>query len=250
MTLRSHIARTRRAALSALARRDAVIRCDRPLISFTFDDFPRTALTVGGAILEDAGVRGTYYTAPGLMDTSNALGSQFSKQDLFDLVSAGHELASHTHSHASARITPFKNYIDEVERGYRTLALSFGLNPSRQFAYPFGEISFRAKKAVGSKMQSCRGVYPGLNESPVDLNLLRANSLYGDADQFVRHRLLIEENLRRKSWLIFYTHDVQPKPSPFGCTAGLLKQVVRSAVESGAHIATVAEVISLAQLGE
>ena len=43
-----------------------VVKCEfqRSVVSFTFDDFPRTALEIGGRILEDAGVRGTY-TVPG-----------------------------------------------------------------------------------------------------------------------------------------------------------------------------------------
>jgi peptidoglycan/xylan/chitin deacetylase (PgdA/CDA1 family) len=247
MLLRSRIASGRRKALCVLARRDVLIPCDQPLISFSFDDFPRTALTVGGTILQEAGVRGTYYAAPGLMNTLNDLGSQFSREDLLDLLAAGHELASHTYSHASARTSKLANYVHEVEKGYQTLAGTLGLNASRQFAYPYGEITLRIKRTVGPKMQSCRGIWPGLNGPRVDLNLLRANRLYGDTDQFAPAKALIDENCRKKSWLIFYTHDVRPNPSPYGCTPSLLEQVVRTAVESGARIATVAQVMALAQ---
>ncbi len=48
-----------------------------PIVSFSFDDFPRTAYSAGGAILERFGVRGTYYAAAGLMNTANELGEQF-----------------------------------------------------------------------------------------------------------------------------------------------------------------------------
>ena len=126
MLLRSRIASGRRNALCVLARRDVLIPCDQPLISFSFDDFPRTALTVGGTILQEAGVRGTYYAAPGLMNTLNDLGSQFRREDLLDLLAAGHELASHTYSHASARTTGLANYVHEVEKGYQTLAGTLG----------------------------------------------------------------------------------------------------------------------------
>jgi peptidoglycan/xylan/chitin deacetylase (PgdA/CDA1 family) len=247
MLLRSRIASTRRKALCVLARRDVLVPCDHPLISFSFDDFPRTALTVGGSILQDAGIRGTYYAAPGLINTLNELGPQFRREDLLDLLAAGHELASHTYSHISARTTRLANYVHEVERGYQTLTGTLGLNASRQFAYPYGEITLRVKRTVGPKMQSCRGICPGLNGPGVDLNLLRANRLYGDTDQFAPAKELIDENSRKKAWLIFYTHDVRTNPSPYGCTPALLEQVVRTAVESGARIATVAEVIALAQ---
>jgi len=247
MFLRSRIAYARRKALCALACRDVLILSDRPLISFSFDDFPRTALTVGGSILRQAGVYGTYYVAPGLINTLNDLGPQFSREDLLDLVDAGHELASHTYSHASARKTRVASYVQDVEKGYQTLVETLGLKTSRQFAYPYGEITFRVKRTVGPIMQSCRGIFPGLNGPHVDLNLLRANRLYGDGEQFGQTKALIEENSRKKSWLIFYTHDVQANPSRFGCTPAFLERVVRTAVQSGALIATVAEVIALAQ---
>ena len=46
------------------------IHLQRPLISFTFDDFPRSAIHTGGAILNRFGVAGTYYAAFGLVDQS------------------------------------------------------------------------------------------------------------------------------------------------------------------------------------
>jgi peptidoglycan/xylan/chitin deacetylase (PgdA/CDA1 family) len=247
MSLRSQIASVRRKTLTFLARRDVGISCDRPSISFSFDDFPRTALTVGGSILMDVGVRGTYYTAPGLINARNELGAHFCGEDLLALLTTGHELASHTYSHASARTTGVSHYADEVERGYRVLVEEFGLRASRQFAYPYGDVTLRIKRVVGPKMQSCRGIWPGLNGPRVDLNLLRANSLYGDIDQLAAAKALIDENSRKRFWLIFYTHDVQANPSPFGCTPALLEQVVRAAVESGARIGTVAEITALAR---
>ena len=37
-----------------------------PIVSFTFDDVPDSALRVGAAILEACGVRGTFYISGGL----------------------------------------------------------------------------------------------------------------------------------------------------------------------------------------
>jgi peptidoglycan/xylan/chitin deacetylase (PgdA/CDA1 family) len=45
------------------------MRNREPMISFTFDDFPRSALHVAGRILEDHGIAGTYYVSLGLMGT-------------------------------------------------------------------------------------------------------------------------------------------------------------------------------------
>ena len=50
---------------------------DRPLISFSFDDFPRSALFTGGALLEQYGVAGTYYASLGLMGKTSPTGEIF-----------------------------------------------------------------------------------------------------------------------------------------------------------------------------
>ena len=54
-----------RTATHSLFTRPVAIPSQKPFISFTFDDFPRSAWLTGGAILERFGVRGTYYASLG-----------------------------------------------------------------------------------------------------------------------------------------------------------------------------------------
>ena len=46
-----------------------------------------------------------------------------------------------------------------------------------------------------------------------------------------------------RGWLIFYTHDVSERPSPYGCTPEKLRFVVRRAKEIGASILPVGTVV-------
>jgi len=94
---------------------------------------------------------------------------------------------------------------------------------------------------------SARSSVAGFNGPEVDLNMLRANRLYGNLDQAQRVAALIAENVKRKSWLIFYTHDVQPNPSAFGCTPALFELAVASAVRGGCRILTVREALEHAE---
>jgi len=204
---------------------------------------------MGGEILCRAQARGTYYTAFGLMDSTNELGHHFTRQDLEELLKAGHELANHTYSHVSARALDAAAYCDEVTRGYRSLLDAVGPRASSNFSYPFGDLTPSTKKMVGTSAQSCRGVFGGLNGPAIDLNLLSANSIYGDGEKPLRSAEdLLEQNAERKSWLIFYTHDVQETPSPWGCTPILFESIVRSALDSGARIVTIGEMVSQATL--
>src|SRR5580704_13039157 len=102
MKLRSQLGRIRSNFLSSMYRRPAALGNLGPIVTFTFDDFPRSALTVGGSILESFAARATYYVSMGLMDAENQLGPQFSREDLHSLVERGHEVAIHGFDHLSA----------------------------------------------------------------------------------------------------------------------------------------------------
>lgn len=228
--------------LCSLYRRTVPLGQLGPIISFSFDDFPRTAYSVGGSILEQFGARGTYYVAAGLMN-SDELGGQFHVDDLHSLVDKGHELASQTFRHSSSRSVSLPAFRDDVEKGRKTLKGLTGIDPTN-FAYPYGHATLRSKKQVGPTLTSSRSNFAGFNGPDIDLNLLKANRLYGDIDQSACAEDLIAENAARKSWLIFYTHDVRPNPSLYGCTPALFQSVVSFAAHSGSRILTVQGVLS------
>jgi peptidoglycan/xylan/chitin deacetylase (PgdA/CDA1 family) len=243
MNPRSLLSALRRQTLCSLYARTVPWENRGPIVSFGFDDFPRTAYVAGGAILKSLGVRGTYYAAPGLMGTSNELGEQFCSEDVHSLLQDGHELACHTFSHISSRAVPCSKYRDDVDRGRKAMEEVAGAPDSGNFAYPSGHVTLMTKKTLGPRMSSSRGIFPGLNGPDVDLNLLRANRLYGDLDQFEKAQQLILENEERKSWLIFYSHDVRSEPSPYGCTPSLLKSTAAFAIQRGSRILTVRGVL-------
>jgi len=243
MSLGSSLGAARRRVLCSLYRRSVPLGNRGPLVSFCFDDFPRSAYWAGGAILEQFGVRGTYYAAVGLMNTANELGEQFRREDLDSLLENGHELGSHTYRHISCRSVSGADFREDVEHGRKAIAELTGLD-SPNFAYPFGHVTLQAKRTMSLGRGSARGIVPGLNGPEIDLNLLRANSLYGDLAGAKRAEEFILENVKLKSCLIFYTHDVCPSPSAFGCTPGLLEAAVSCAVRRGCRILTVGEALA------
>ena len=214
------------------------------MISFCFDDFPHTAYSAGGAILKSLGARGTYYASFGLVNTTNELGSQFTEDDLESLLIDGHDLGSHTFSHWSARRVSARCFERNVLEGRDAARQMTGSDEVDNFAYPYGHVTLASKKRLTTELSSCRGIYPGINGPEVDLNLLRANSLYGDVNQLPRVESLLSETARRRSgWVIFYTHDVQQNPSPFGCTPALLDSVVALTLERGFQVLPVSQVV-------
>jgi peptidoglycan/xylan/chitin deacetylase (PgdA/CDA1 family) len=233
----------RRQVLFNVHRRLVLLEHPSAAVSFCFDDFPRTAHTAGGSILKSNGCRGTYYASLGLLNTTNELGEQMRPNDLESVLADGHELGSHTFSHSSCRRVPSDVFEKDVLKGRETIRGITGCD-AESFAYPYGHVTFSAKATIGRHMTSCRGVYGGINEPMADLNLLRANSLYGDVDQSAAAESLLHDNQRVHGWLIFYTHDVRRDPSRFGCTPALLDKVVSMAVEMGLRIAPVGEIVA------
>jgi peptidoglycan/xylan/chitin deacetylase (PgdA/CDA1 family) len=243
MSLRTQLGLIRGSILGAFYRRPVSLAGRGPLVSFTFDDFPRTAFSVGGAILERFGTRGTYYVAAGLTNTSNELGELFGENDLHSLLEAGHEVGSHTLNHSSCRSLSSSAFRAEVEKGVNAVE-HLTACASINFSYPYGHFSLATKKALRSCVASARSILPGINGPEIDLNQLRANCLYGDIDVVPSVKNLILQSVERKGWLIFYTHDVRPKPSEYGCTPELFELTVEEAVRSGSRILTVQQVLA------
>lgn len=247
MSLRTSVQAFRRSLLCRLHTRPVSLRQSGPLVSFAFDDFPRTAYTVGGEILKKFGLRGTYYVAMGLMGTSRESGEHFGAADLRSAAADGHELASHTFSHCSIRQISLGAFLEDVGKGQRAMREMGIPCLTTNFAYPFGEVTLAAKKVLGKEMMSCRGIYSGLNGPLIDLNLLRANSIYGGLDRLTALERLIRENEQRGCWLILYTHDIRSSPSRFGCTPELFEAAVRLAVQRSTGVLPVAEVLRVLQ---
>lgn len=214
-----------------------------PIISFTFDDFPRSALTVGGAMLMDQGLRGTYYASMGLMGQQSNEGEMYSVEDLQTLVGEGHELACHTFSHIYCPHASRSEVQQECERNRRTVAEALGGYRLRNFSFPSGAVTWSAKSTATLIYDSCRTVEGGINGNPTDLGFLRANALYSSRPINELQRL-VEKNTEQAGWLIFYTHDISRRPSGVGCTPECFREILRVALASGASIMTIAGAVS------
>jgi peptidoglycan/xylan/chitin deacetylase (PgdA/CDA1 family) len=203
------------------------------VISFTFDDFPKSALAAGGDILERYRARGTYYACYASLKLawSDKVRTIFDHQDLRAAHRAGHEIACHTYTHPDLSCMAKPMILAEVRNNAAALsALIEGFVPTN-FAYPYGRVSITAKRVLGSWFSSCRGIDRGINHGLVDLADLLAVPLYAADFDGADMRRLIDRACSLDGWLIFFTHDVTGAPSPFGCNPGQLEAVVAYAAE-------------------
>ncbi len=208
------------------------------LVSFTFDDFPKSAADTGADILEAVGARGTYYACSRFSGQSNIVGDLFDERDIAALAKAGHEIGSHTRGHIDCAQTPVEIALADIENGDADLAAMGGPAPITQFAYPFGETRLALKRALKGRYRGARGVLFGMNQRGSDALQLRAIEIDADSSSHARAMNAIDYAARKPVWLVFFTHDVRASASPFGVTPSTLKQISIAVRDAGLPMAT------------
>lgn len=230
-----------RRAARWLGRRPFTIRPGHPLISFTFDDFPRSALLEGGEILQRFEVTATYYAALGITGQRTPCGEMFDIDELPCLIDLGHELGCHTYDHCPAWETDPAAFDASVLRNAEALREHLPHAEFRSLSYPISYPRPETKELMSRHFVCCRGGGQTFNTGEVDLNYLASFFLEQSAHRPAAIREVIAQNAAAGGWLIFSTHDVARSPSRFGCTPQFFKDVVRLAVDSGATILPVSK---------
>jgi peptidoglycan/xylan/chitin deacetylase (PgdA/CDA1 family) len=233
----------RRVLVQACARQQFPLASDSAYISFTFDDFPRSAYLRGGRILREYGARGTYYVAMQLLEKESPVGTIASRDDLRALVADGHEVGCHTFGHLdgmSASVEEYTRSLDSNQEAFQKLVPGGQL---RTFAYPFDGPRLAVKRALIGRFLCCRGGGQTFNRGILDLALVKSYFIdHRAGDSVAEIAELIASNNAARGWLVLSTHDVADRPSPFGCRPQLFEEIVRLAGRSGARVLPVGEV--------
>ena len=210
-----------------------------PLASISFDDFPRTAWTIGGEIMRSHAITGTYYVVGGHEGRTVEGVEQYTRKDLKAVAAAGHEIASHTHAHrcvhdlsnAEIREDEGKNaaYFRQHLDGYAAVG----------FAYPYGEISVRTKILYSKLYSVSRGIREGVNGRKFDRSQLKAFGLERKSWSEARIEAAVAEARAKNAWIVFFTHDVSDTPTIYGATPHMLEHLIRTLKDAGIEILTV-----------
>lgn len=219
------------------------LKNEQPMVSFTFDDIPESAASVGAPMLEDFGGLGTFYIAGGLVNRRTDQGKSIDPAGIVDLRRSGHEIACHTFSHQRVIDLDAAMMAAELEQNRRFLE---GLDSSiklENFAYPYGLATVARKRQLTSSFRSARGIVPGVNSGTIDLQFLRSTPLIDKDIDHAGIDRVFDEAVATGGWLIFYTHDVANAPSPWGCTPGLLHHALEAAKRLKMPMVSVAEAL-------
>jgi peptidoglycan/xylan/chitin deacetylase (PgdA/CDA1 family) len=240
----------RRRVTRMTARRPFEIDLDHAIITFTFDDFPKSAVDIGAAGLEARGWRGTYFAAAHVAGGMTHHGAMFDAGDLQRLSTEGHEIGCHTYGHLDCVDHGVEAVLSDVRRNARALSAMGHEEELTSFAYPYGEATPRAKRALSNWFEAQRGVQAGVNRGVGDLNLLKAVGL--DGGEAGRNRAVeaAESLVEAPGWLIFYGHDIQDDPGRWGCTEEHYEAVLQAAERSGAKVLTMRDALAAIRAGE
>jgi peptidoglycan/xylan/chitin deacetylase (PgdA/CDA1 family) len=213
---------------------------ERPMVTFSFDDVPASAADAGARILNERGLKGTYFLSTALMNADSHLGRFASNEEILALHAAGHEIAAHTHDHIDCGVASFKDIRANIAQNLAAFA-DIGLPAPETFAYPYGDVSPQAKLATLNTFKAARGLSHGMVRTGVDLNQAPAIGLEGPNALSLGRRWLNKAAVRPNNWLILYSHDVRENPSDWGCTPETLRTLVDEASRLGFDIVTFAE---------
>ena len=223
------------------------MRNSTPMVSFTFDDLPKSAATTGATLLEAHGARGTFYVSGSLVGSSTPDWVAGDTDDILSLHRRGHQIGCHTFSHLRACDLNEAAMAKEIERNRDYFR---ALDPSMQvdtFAYPFGYASFARKYQLRNEFETCRSIAPGVNSGGVDLQFLRAMPLIDREMNRDGLERAFDDAQTNNGWLIFYGHDVTDRPSPYGCSPALLEMALDAARRRKIPALTMAEAMQCAR---
>lgn len=221
------------------------IKGNSKIVSFTFDDVPKSTFNNAIPILDKYSIKGTFYVALSLMERENKRNGLFTEEDVHKCINSGHELGCHSYSHIHFCNINNGEYIkNDLTCNLTALQI---LSPGRSFknfSYPFGEQTITGKRIVSNLYTSCRGTDYGMNLGKTDLNNLKAIKLYESKNSPEEIYSILNGFSQSGGWLIFYTHDVQENFSSSGCSPQYLESVIRKCIDLGIEIKSIEQTIA------
>ena len=229
----SFVTRVRRRIARHLPTKPFAMRNDAPLVSFTFDDVPDSAYANGATVLDEYGIRGTFYIASGTCGAIDTHWRVIDHDQVRALYKAGHEIGCHTFSHVAVDRLGAQEMEEECRQNMTAMReLCPGIELTN-FCYPFGRLSLLRKLQLQKRFDTCRGIFEGVNSGTIDLGLLRVIELYDRTLTRDKLQRVLREAHEHNGWVIFYAHDVADPPSYIGSSTAFLRATIEAVRAEG-----------------
>lgn len=177
---------------------------NRPLVSITFDDGWRSQYDNALPLLEKYGFDATFYLLTETIDYPDYMTIAMMQA----LKEAGHELDSHTVSHAHLPELSPTQLGQELSQAQALLRQWYGTSVADDFASPYGEYNQATLSEIKKYYRSHRSTDEGFNsKDSFDLyNIKVQNVLYTTPVSQVT--AWVEQAQRENTWLVLVYHEV------------------------------------------
>lgn len=163
--------------------------------------------------------------------------------DVDNLISDGHQIGNHTFNHLDAFKVSDSFYENSIEKNIEEMNKLFPSYIMKTFAYPFGSLTPSKKKIVKKYYKIARGIEGGFNNHFIDLLLLKSYFLSGEKYKLNHYTDIIDDAIKKRHWVIFFTHEVQKNPSKFGCDEYLFDSLLKHCLSREINILSVEDVV-------
>lgn len=213
-----------------------------PIISFSFDDCPKSATTTGAQLLEANDIRASFYITGSHCDAEFENIPQYNKEDLKKLHDNGHEIACHSFSHPRLRGRKIDDIAADLEQNRQFVANCLGADNGfkfESFAYPYGEFDIKSRNLAANHFQTARGVYRGVNKGIMDFANLRTTPLEKRRFSTSYLKSHIDDAIANNGWIIFFTHEVCDGCTDYGSTPAIMEETIAMVKNHGLEVLTV-----------
>ena len=212
------------------------------MVTLTFDDGYLSGYDVARPILNQAGIKGSFYLVHEYLDGSDPFYMDSTQAIL--LHRDGHEIGGHSRTHPFLpQLTPTQ-LRDEVS-GSRTDLLALGLTPLDTFVYPYGEYNTAVVQAVKmAGYTGARSVQSGFNDKLTDPFLLVDQHVESNTTP-AQVQAWINQAKANNTWLILELHQQDYSGDQYSNTPETLQAIVDSIRASNLKTVTLREGLQL-----
>jgi len=213
---------------------------NRALVSLTFDDGWKSVREQALTILERFDARSTEYILTSAVGTDP---EYMTVADLRHLVDAGHQIGSHSVSHADLT-TLRPRAVNREVKDSREFLRKNGFMPVLDWASPYGTSNTSTTAAVKKYYRSQRSVQAGFNsKDDFDVYALKVqNVLLSTTAAEVQG--WVEQAARDKTWLILVYHEVGTNSHEYSTTPAQLESHLEIIKKAGVPIVTVDQALN------
>lgn len=217
---------------------------DQGMVSVTFDDGWLTHYTEAMPLLDQNGMKGTFYVLTGAFDFDGYMNTTQLKA-LFD---GGHEIGAHTIDHLSLPTLTQDEALRQLTESKTTLQGLLGPTAAINFASPYGEYNDLTIDLVLQNYRSQRSTDEGFNSKDnFSVRNIRVQNVL-DGTTPAQVAAWVDLAKAQKTWLVLVYHQVQADPSTaedYSVTPANLQTELQYIKTSGIAVKTVQEALDI-----